>query len=128
MLCGGSCFGCRFLAVTLIEAIDASGGIDQLLFAGKERVASRTDFYVQVTLAGRAGLEYLAARAGNGYFVVFGMNSWFHSSSLSMAAPGRIFKHDMIGVVGRDRQAYVECFQTGDIHAVPRPERLPQPF
>ena len=79
MLCGGSCFGCRFLAVTLIEAIDASGCIDQLLFAGNERVASRTDFHVQVTLFRGAGLERLAARAGDGYFVVFGMNSWFHS-------------------------------------------------
>ena len=87
MLCSGSIFGCRFLAVTLIEAIDASGGIDQLLFAGKERVASRTDFYVQVTFAGGAGFEDLAARAGNGYFVVFGMNSWFHSSSLSIGGP-----------------------------------------
>jgi hypothetical protein len=57
MLCGGSVFGCWFLAVTLVEAIDTSCGIDQLLFAGKERVASRTDFYVQVIFASRARLE-----------------------------------------------------------------------
>ena len=87
MLCSGSCFGSRFLTVTLIKAIDASCGVDQLLFAGKERVAGRTDFDVQVTFAGRASLERLAARAGNGYFVVFGMNSWFHSSSLSIGGP-----------------------------------------
>jgi len=78
MLWGGGCFGCWFLAVTLIEAIDAPGSIDQFLFAGKERVASRTDFHVQVTFFGGAGLECLAARAGNVYFGVFGMNSWFH--------------------------------------------------
>ena len=40
-----------FLAITLVEAIDASCGIDQLLFPGKERVASGTDFDVQVTFA-----------------------------------------------------------------------------
>ena len=51
MLCGGSVFGCWFLAVTLVKAIDTSCGIDQLLFAGKEWVASRTDFYVQVIFA-----------------------------------------------------------------------------
>ena len=82
MLCGSSRLGCRFLAVTLIEAIDASGGIDELLFAGKERVASRTDFYVQVTFLRGAGLERISTRAGNGYFVVFGMNSWFHFVTL----------------------------------------------
>ena len=87
MLCGGSVFGCWFLAITLVEAIDTSCGIDQLLFAGKERVASRTDFYMQVIFASRPGLERLAARAGDSYFVIFGMDSWFHSWSLSTGGP-----------------------------------------
>ncbi len=30
----------RLLAVALVEAIDASGGVDQLLLAGEERMAS----------------------------------------------------------------------------------------
>lgn len=68
-----------FLAVTLVEAIDASCGIDELLFARKERMASRTNFDVQVTFARRARFERLAARAGDVYFVIFGMNSWFHT-------------------------------------------------
>ena len=74
-VCG---FGSWFLAVALIEAIDASCGIDQLLFTRKEWMASRTDFDVQVTFLGRARLERLAASAGDGDFNVFGMNSWFH--------------------------------------------------
>ena len=78
MLWSGRAFGGRFLAVPLIKAIDASSGIDQLLLTREERVASRTNFDVQITFAGRAGLEGLAARAANGYFNVFGMNSWFH--------------------------------------------------
>jgi hypothetical protein len=82
MLRRGSAFGCRFLAVTLIKAVHASRSIDQLLFAGKERVASGTDFDVQITLPGRACLERLAARAGNVYFGIFGMDSWFHLLTL----------------------------------------------
>jgi hypothetical protein len=76
----GSCcaFGGGFLAIALVEAIDASCGIDQLLLAGKERVASRTDFDVQVTFLGGASLESLAARAGDVNLNVFWVNSWFH--------------------------------------------------
>ena len=47
----------RFLAVTLVEAIDASSGIDELLFTCEERVASRTNFDVQVAFLGGASLE-----------------------------------------------------------------------
>ena len=78
MLWSGGGFGSGFLAVTLVKAIDASCGIDQLLFTRKERVASRTDFDVQVALLGGASLECLAARAADSNFNVFGMNSWFH--------------------------------------------------
>src|SRR6185503_12803423 len=78
MLWSGGGFGSGFLTVTLVKAIDASCGIDQLLFTRKERVASRTDFDVQVTLLGGASLECLAARTADGDFNVFGMNSWFH--------------------------------------------------
>ena len=78
MLGSGCAFGGGFLAIALVEAIDASCGIDQLLLAGKERVASRTNFNVQVTFLGRASLEGLATSAANGNFDVFWVNSWFH--------------------------------------------------
>jgi hypothetical protein len=82
MLGSGCAFGGWFFAVALVEAIDASGGIDQLLLAGKERVASRTNFDVQVTFLGRASLESLAARAGDVNFNVFWVYSWFHLITL----------------------------------------------
>ena len=85
MLGSGCAFGGRFLAIALVEAIDASCGIDQLLLAGKERVASRTNFNVQVTFLSGASLERLAARAGDGNINVFWVNSWFH------------FDHSLIG-------------------------------
>ena len=83
MLCGGCALGGWFLAIALIEAIDSPGSIDQLLLAGKERVASRANFDVQVAFLGRAGLERLAASAGNIYFDVFWVNSWFHLVTFS---------------------------------------------
>jgi hypothetical protein len=96
MLWSGGGFGSGFLAVTLVKAIDASCGIDQLLFTREEGVASRTDFDVQVALLGGASLECLAARAGDGNFNVFGMNSWFHFLSLSIGGPRPHFqtRHD----------------------------------
>lgn len=96
MLCGSRGLGGWFLAVALVEAIDASRCIDQLLFAGKERVASRANFDVQVALLGRARLERLAASAGNIYFDVFWVNSWFHLVTFYRRHTGRIFKQDMI--------------------------------
>src|SRR5215510_10610337 len=82
MLGSGCAVGGGFLAIALVEAIDASCGIDQLLLAGKERVASGTNFDVQVTFFGGASLELLAARAGDGDINVFWVNSWFHLITL----------------------------------------------
>ena len=82
MLGSGCAFRCGFLAIALVEAVHASGGIDQLLLAGKERVASGTNFDVQVTFLGGASLERLAARAGDGDINVFWVNSWFHMLTL----------------------------------------------
>ncbi len=77
-MCRGRGLG-GFLAVTLVEAIDASCGIDELLFTGEEGVASRTDFDVQVTFLRGASFECFATRAGDVYFYVFGVNSRFHT-------------------------------------------------
>ena len=97
LMLGSSCaFSGGFLAVALVEAVDASGGIDQLLLAGKERVASGTNFDVQVTFFGGASLELLAARAGDGDIIVFWVNSWFHLITLSRRRPGRNFKRDIL--------------------------------
>lgn len=77
MLGSGRAFS-WFLAVALIKAIDASCGVDQFLLAGEKRVASGTDFDVQVALPGGTSLEGLAARAAHGDLNVFWVYSWFH--------------------------------------------------
>jgi hypothetical protein len=129
MLWSGGRVSRSFLAITFVKAIDASCGIDQLLFPGKERVASRTYFDVQVTFASRASLERFAARAGDRDFNVFGVNSWFHlllRHSLS-AAPGRNFQtfYDMWTV--RYRQVYRGFFTRGAKRKV-QELRLPEGF
>jgi hypothetical protein len=85
MLGSGCAFGSWLFAIALVEAIDASCGVDQLLLTGEKRVASGTDFDVQVTFAGGASFEVLAARATDGNLDVFWVNSWFH------------FDHSLIG-------------------------------
>ena len=52
LLCGCCRVGRWFLAIALVETIDASGGIHEFLFTGEERVASRTNFDVQIALLG----------------------------------------------------------------------------
>ena len=104
MLGSGCAFGCRFLAIALVEPINASGGVDQLLLTGEERVASRADFDVQVAFFGRASLEGLAASATNGDFDVFRMNSWFHLTHVSCRGLSLVNKRDMIGFAAQTRQ------------------------
>ena len=109
---GSSCaVGGGFLAIALVEAIDASCGIDQLLFSRKERVAGRTDFDVQVTFLGGASFEGLAARAGDVDFDVFWMNSWFHLITLYRRRPGRDFKRDIVAETGCFTQRHKERTQ-----------------
>lgn len=87
MLCGSRSFGGWFLPVALVEAIDASRRIHQLLFAGEKRVTGRADFDVQVALLRGTGLERLAASTANSDIDVFWVNSWFHLT-LSLSIDG----------------------------------------
>jgi hypothetical protein len=70
----------RFLAVFLLEALHPSGGIDELLLAGEERMALRADFHLEVAKR-RAGLENISADAGDGGTLVVGMDAFFHRKS-----------------------------------------------
>src|SRR6185369_16101646 len=72
--------------VSLAEALDAAGGINQLLLAGVERVALRADLGGDLGLGGTA-LELVSAQALHGDFVVFGMDAFFHIFLLAGRAP-----------------------------------------
>jgi len=63
--------------VFLIETLDTTSSVNQLLLAGEERMAVRADFNVNVFL-GRSRRPGMAAGANDVTFDVFWMNSFFH--------------------------------------------------
>src|SRR5262245_8285195 len=64
--------------VFLLESLDAARRLNQLLFAGEERVAVRADFHVNVFLR-RTSRPRMTAGANDPAFDIFRMNSFFHS-------------------------------------------------
>ena len=69
-------------AVTLLETIDTTAGVNQLLLAGIERVALGADFNAQLLL-GRARHEGVAANAGNVHLLILRMDAFLHDFHLS---------------------------------------------
>jgi hypothetical protein len=65
------------LFVFFAEPFDAAGRVDQLLFAGKKRVALGTNFHGDV-FPGRTDFEFGAAMACNFGRLVIRMNVFFH--------------------------------------------------
>ena len=59
------------------EALDASGGVDQLLLACEKRMALGADLNVDVSLVGRTGYEVRAAGAHDANLAIFWVNSLF---------------------------------------------------
>ena len=62
----------------LVEFFNAPCGVYDFLFAGIKRVANRAHFHVQIFAHCGAGLEFVAARAGDFNFRVIGVNVGFH--------------------------------------------------
>ena len=78
------------VGVFLGEALDASGGVDQLLFASEKRMAIRADFHSQrVALDGRTRRESVAAGAMHGNSVIVGVNTGFHGSPIHRVRSAR---------------------------------------
>src|SRR5687767_8489246 len=71
--------------VLLAEFVDATAGVDDLLFARIERVAVRAHLDLQVVAKRRARREGVPAAAGHGDLFVLGMNCVFHSCFLPCA-------------------------------------------
>jgi len=75
----GACRRSNLLAILLVEPLDATRRVDQLLLAGEEGVAGRANFYVKVSGC-RTCLERVAADAGNDRFLVVRVNSRLHQT------------------------------------------------
>src|SRR5262245_58737501 len=71
----------RLRAELLRESLDAAFRVDQLLPAGEEGMAVRTDLEVELRL-GRAGLPCGDARAARLDLVVFRLNAFLHCQLL----------------------------------------------
>src|SRR5215472_14880043 len=84
LLGGFSLGGC--VGILLLEALDAAGGVHELLLAGEERMAVRANFHAHhVALDSRARLECVAAGAMHGYVVIVGVNTGFHGFPFAAA-------------------------------------------
>jgi hypothetical protein len=66
------------LGVLFPKALNPTSGIDQLLLAGIEWVASGTDFCVDFADVSRAGLKGVTAIAAYAAFIILGVDSVFH--------------------------------------------------
>ena len=64
--------------VLLLEPVDPSGRIYQLLSAGKERVAGGADFHADVAFVRGARFKGMSAGADDVNFVVCGVNTCLH--------------------------------------------------
>ena len=86
-LCGRGRGGLAGIGVGYLaaEALDAACGVDQLLLAGKERVALRADFDDDVAFVGGAGLKVIAAGALNVDGRVLRVNSFFWHLKISLS-------------------------------------------
>lgn len=85
------CGFCGGVGVLLRETFDAACRIDQLLFAGEERVAIRADFDAQhVTFDGRARGKRVAAGAVYGYLMIVGVNTGFHGAPVFRVRSARL--------------------------------------
>lgn len=67
--------------IALLESVNASAAVNKLLLAGKERVALRADFDLDIGLCGTR-FDYVSASALNRGRLICGMNSLFHYSHL----------------------------------------------
>ena len=73
------------------EALDAAGGVNQLLLAGEEGMAARADFDVQlVALDCRTSLEVMAAGAVHRNGVIVGVNTGFHEAPFCRVRSARL--------------------------------------
>lgn len=87
--CGGDF--CGSVGVFLGEAFHAARSVNELLFAGEERVAIGADFHVEhVALDGGARGEIVAAGAVHGYGVVVGVNTGFHGTPFCRVRSARL--------------------------------------
>src|SRR4030095_10276950 len=64
-------------AILLLETLDSTGSVNELLFSGKEGVAGGANLESNLRSC-RTSFELIATGAGHQDFVILGMNTFFH--------------------------------------------------
>jgi len=91
LLLGGAGFS-GGVGVFLLEAFDATRGVDEFLLAGEEGVAIRADFNAQhFAFDGRARLKGMAAGAVYCYRMIVGVNTGFHETPFCRGRSARLW-------------------------------------
>ena len=70
---------CLFYAVALVEAVNASCRVNELLLASVEGMAFGADFYADFRGNRGARLNHIATDADNLTILVFGVNTFLHN-------------------------------------------------
>jgi hypothetical protein len=72
------------------ESLDASGGVDKLLFAGEKGMTAGANFHSQrVALYGRTRRESVPAGAMHSNWMIVGMNAGFHGPPIHRVRSAR---------------------------------------
>ena len=80
----GSSISLLIQIISLLEAVYASAGINQLLLAGKERMALGTNFNPDLALGG-TGLKGITTGTLYNSLFIIGMNAFSHDCHLFFA-------------------------------------------
>ena len=80
----GAPAGNLFNVEALLETVNTSARVNQLLLAGIERMALGTDIHLHLFL-GRAGFKSFTAYAANHALTILGMNIFLHCCFTSFA-------------------------------------------
>ena len=92
--------------VALLESVNTSAGVNQLLLTGEERVALGADFYSDVLL-GRACSDFIAAGTSDNSSLVCGMNTFLHEFHLNPYTSNP----DLLTVSGSDLDMLITSIQ-----------------
>ena len=92
--------------VALLESVNTSAGVNQLLLTCEERMALGADFYSDVLL-GRACRDLITASASDNSSFVCGMNTFLHEFHLNPYMPNP----DLLTVSGSDLDIIITSIQ-----------------
>jgi hypothetical protein len=113
LLTGGHSLG---LGVLATEALNAARGVDQLLFAGEERVAVGANFGVDIAFVRGARGEVVTARADHANLVIVRMDPLLRHDSKTLSLQSSYFSGKAVsGKAGSDETGSGDAVSGGTV-------------